>query len=280
MREYITLDSEITEFRMMFTCCNQRTIAVEGETDELVLKQFIKCEQIRFTPRHSYEKVLDIVTKANESTNSFLLGVIDKDFHVISDFTNHEFGSVPNIVYTDHHDIEISLFESAALEKYLNVFGSVEKLNKIPDVKGYIYSIAEILGATRLISMEDDLKLDFEGLELNSILDWRDPKINLVQFLDVVVQRTTSKTKQRLNVTNEVLALKIKETISRKYDRTLLCNGHDVLGILCFCMRCKFSTRTAKETCEETVFRELLLAYSLEDYMSTNMAQAILKWAH
>lgn len=279
MREYITLDSEVTEFRMMFTCCNQRTIAIEGETDELVLKQFIRCDEFRFTPRHNYKNVLEIVAKANENNNSFLLGIIDKDFHTITSYTGHKFGCIPNIVYTDYHDIEMSLFESPAFDKYIRVFGSVEKLKKVPDVKGCIYSIAEVIGALRLVSIEEDLKLKFEGLESNSYLDWRDPQIDIIQLLKVVTQRTQTTSKQKLSITNEELALKIQDVMKRKLDRTLLCNGHDVLETLCFCMRSKFATKSSNELCEETVFRELLLAFTIEDFMRTNMAQAIQTWS-
>ena len=275
MRDQLTLDSKLNECRILYLTKNQITIAVEGDSDVLVFKQFYDCELLRFEPHGGYENVLNLINHANLPETNYLLGIIDKDYHTLSTQTNHKYAQVPNIIYTDNHDVEMLMFESTAFEKYLSVLSQEHKLKSIPDARSFLFQRAEQIGALRLYSINQHLDLYFEGMDYEKFFDRKSAIINNDAMVAYITHRTRCEKQRTITQTDAEIISATREILDVGYDPRILCNGHDVLNLLSICMKFYFSNISTDEL---RIFCELLLAYNNSEFERTAISNNLNEW--
>lgn len=96
-----------------------------------------------------------------------ILGIIDKDFHAIlqDGITEND-----QLFFTDSNDIEMMLFNSVSLEKFLNIYGDESKLKVGGSPRDRILNAGSCIGALRMASLFNSYNLRFDGFECKDFI--------------------------------------------------------------------------------------------------------------
>ncbi len=278
MRDCISISSTLTGMRMLYTDYDILHIAVEGGSDKRLLSTFLDVKNIKVKIMGGWENVVSLIELANSEHADCVLGLIDSDYHRVSANTRHSVNSIENIVYTDHHDIEMMLFCSNALAKYLSVKGHIENRVSVDDYRKIVLDLAKPLGILRLISIERGLNLWFDDIRYIKFIRRESLEIDIREMVRIIICRTCSETGQSISTTVEALLSSITEPCYCSLDPLLLCNGHDVLNIVVISMQRKFGSIDPSKINEQDTFDNLLLAYTNEEFETTILNKKIMEW--
>src|SRR5690242_1574267 len=114
---------------------------VEGASDERLFVHFTDQDHCDIVVCHGRENALDALGILESRSVAGVLCVIDADF---STLTRETFDSA-NVVLTDDHDLEVSLFKSSAFDRVLGELGSPTKIMRIADPRLPIWRAAHPL---------------------------------------------------------------------------------------------------------------------------------------
>lgn len=251
-------------------------IIVEGITDKKLLSQFIRCEELRIKPVFGWENVVDVVNLANSERLNNVLGLIDSDYHLFCN-SGHVCGSISNLIYTDKHDIEMMLFLSSALDKFIAVNMKVDSTPKPDDYRSRIAGIARPIGTLRLINIERTLGLIFKDIEHADFIN-RNLVLNKCELVRLLYARTRSKRKCTPAMNEKELLSAVEDERYSAINSFDICNGHDVLNIMAISMRKEYATWPSEMSKAEHIFDDLLLAYSQEEFENTTLFRTIATW--
>ncbi len=263
---------------ILYRDCGLFSIAVEGDKDREVLDQVLDNMKWKVKCLFGYENVVDLIKTANENKMTFVLGIIDTDYHRISSKTGHIMNSIENLIYTDYHDIETMLFISNAYTKYLSVCASSKKIASILDTRAVILEKAQCIGALRLLGLENQINLWFSEMNYSKFIKRCDLSLDISALINHIVGRTNSHNGQAVPLKMKEIVTMIDDYLSRGYSQYDLCNGHDILNILSIAMTSLFASKKTAECTEDSVFEGLLLAYSKEEFLNTMLAKSIATW--
>lgn len=113
MQKYIDEYTLLAEAKMMYQDCHESYILVEGKTDKIFFTVLMGSQSnIRFRPVSGWERVHKTILLAQKEGFKNILGIIDKDFHVLlqDGITEND-----QLFFTDSNDIEMMLFNSVSL---------------------------------------------------------------------------------------------------------------------------------------------------------------------
>lgn len=274
MKELIDESIVLSEARMVIEDAGCIYILVEGESDRLFYRSFWeKPKTVVFRKLGGWENVFKTIIKANEEDCEKIIGIIDKDYHVVlEDDTLY----TPNLLLTDFNDIEMILFLSSAYEKFLNIWASENKLSEIGDPRECVLNSAFPVGALRLLSKCKDCNLDFDELDFKSFVCKDTLVVNDNKLVGKVYQRTCSKgikiPHKKNYIQDELLH------IVDRFTPIELCNGHDVFEIICIAMTKVFATHNANKFSSEDVFKILMTGYSQEEFFQTELFRSYKEW--
>ena len=129
MREDITPEYDVSRIIMDAEANPSKIyVVLEGRGDQIVWENcFNNLVQYRVPDNiisNQKQSVINIcqISFSREVFN--IIGIVDSDFDRL--YTPYNHIVLKNLFYSDHHDIDIMLFMSNALEKYLRVRGSIK----------------------------------------------------------------------------------------------------------------------------------------------------------
>lgn len=281
MIEYITPDRTANAI-MQKSDSFSSFLVIEGEFDELFFNKFtnVDCNiEIGF----GYEKVLKILEILNERKFTKALGIIDADFRIL----DAEVISIDNILITDFHDLEVSVINSDAFKNVLNFHIQKEKFEKnyssFSDLRKHLFEIIKPLSYLKWLNIKNKLGIVFKPKESNGkTLDFsKFICINQLSFLDFGTLIKTvldySNSKVKVAIKAETLEKDLKDFIT-DVDLNHLCNGHDVIELMCLSLKKHISNLNSKAVSTETIHRELYLAYESSYFQDTKLYTDIKSW--
>lgn len=246
-------------------------LIIEGKTDYNFLITKKLPNNPKTIPVNGWESVcetIDGVVEQKISDNVF--GFIDRDYR---EELNIVIKNKNIIVETDYRDIEISIFESEALEKVLREYGSHSKLPKVGDnidmekIKKNIYSNAKILGKIRFFIQKNKLEYTIKDLKYESFFDTSSLNIclnKLSNYLNAINKIDFF----NVNKINEI----VKESLPSKLeDYKFICSGHNVIEILGLSLKKYYGTNDSKNVKKEELEKVFRIGYPNSDFIKTNM---------
>ena len=274
MQKYIDEYTILAEAKMMYQDCHETYILVEGQTDKTFFDVLMgRQSNIRFRPVSGWERVHKTILLAQKERFNNILGIIDKDFHVLL----HDGVTENNqLFFTDSNDIEMMLFNSVSLEKFLAIYADQNKLNADEKPRNRILNAASCLGALRVVSLVNRYNLRFDGFECKDFIDRNTLLPDSKKLIKKITQRTISNGTS-VSVTEEVLESQASDLMQVYYPRDL-CNGHDVLDILGIAMTKCFSSLPATQYNPDTIFGYLLMGYSDNEFHETQLYNKLTMW--
>ncbi|MDO4810434.1 MAG: DUF4435 domain-containing protein [Eubacteriales bacterium] len=274
MQKLVDPATILSEARMMYTDCNMIYILIEGNSDKRFFKALIDPQpNIFLKPVAGWEQVYKIIELSHQEGYKPILGIIDRDYHALIEDGITE---SDQLLFTDKNDIEMMLFSSKALEKFLFVCGDEQKLKTQTDLRTPITTAASLIGALRAISLYNHYNLDFDRFECKNFVDRNTLAADCNKLTEKILQRTRSNGGQ-ITVQCDELISKITEFI-QKYSADSLCNGHDVLEILAIAMTKFYSSSSANQYTADNLFDYLLVGYSVEEFKCSRLSKGIENW--
>jgi Protein of unknown function (DUF4435) len=244
-------------------------LIVEGASDAKFYGQLIDqaCCQL-LPPAQNRDKAIKVLEILQEAPG--VIAIVDKDF----DELNDKLPDIPNLFFTDTHDLETMLLQSPALEKLLGEFGSEDKLAKFGrNVREILLAAGSAIGYLLWVSLQDNLNLKFEGIDFPKFIDAATLTIDETKLIEEVKRKSqkpglkTPELQQRLN------CQKVPT-----HDRWQVCRGHDLINILAVGFRKVLGSNQPNEVTVEILERVLRVGYEQVYFQTTQLYVAIDKW--
>jgi hypothetical protein len=260
-----TVKMSHTQWRIAF-------LLVEGPTDAALFKAFIhgSCELLVC---HGRANALLATALLDEAREAGFLTFVDAEWDRVSG--NQP--TSPNCVWTDHHDLIVDLLWSPALSRVLTERGSPEKIAKFEKESGKtvlqtILDEAATLGRLRWHNESASLSLKFTGLEIHAYVDDEMLRVQVVDIMKVVIQRSAAK------IPHTELHEHCERLAGGGFDSSQVASGHDAVAILSFGLRKQLGSQRAQDVRPEVLELELRLAFDAEALRATVFHAAIRNW--
>jgi hypothetical protein len=249
-------------------------LIVEGDTDHRVFKTLTDPARCRIVSGGNKDAAIETLCILEADRFAGVLAIVDSDFDRLD-------GKAPasgNLLYTDHHDVEVMLFASAALDKVLGEFGSTEKIENFEklcqtDVRGALVEAGKRVGYLRWLSQQQGLDLKFEGISYGGFLDQARLEVDMVRLTKTVKDHS-----QKPALDELTLARQMGDLSSPMHEGLQICCGHDLTGMLSLGLRKTLGTNNANQVTQEIIEKALRLAFSLPFFSATELFQSIRVW--
>lgn len=278
MKKYINPISIISEIRMLRTANNNQTyFLVEGESDERFFNKFIErsvCKVKDAKGRENVEKLMEVI---NCNRMQGVVAVVDSDFDKVLDRNIDK----DNILMTDTHDIETLIIKTDTLEYFYSEYGDYNKI-KIAENKWKtrliekILTAAKVIGLLRLLSILDNMNLDFKDLNYDDFIN-RDMELDINKFVTQVAYNS-GKIRYKDDIIN-----KLNNQIHKEYDIWQVCCGHDLTRIIAMVLSDDFGVdslgnKSAQRINSTIVESALRLSYDEFKFFTTGLYKGLVKW--
>ncbi|HEY9803803.1 MAG TPA: DUF4435 domain-containing protein [Leptolyngbyaceae cyanobacterium] len=273
MREFITVDREANQIRLLRQTYSGTFLLVEGGSDKIFYERFVDkcCKLVTVSGKpSSKQRVIAVLGILEKDNFQGVLAIVDADFERL---TNLLYDS-PNLLRTDTNDVETMVIKSPALEKVIAEFGSEEKITQFKrDIRLALLKAATSVGCLLLISLTEDLNLKFEGIKYSKFIDENTLLIDELKLIKEVKNKS-----QAFSLKDEELQQKILSHRNKNYDPWQVCCGHHVVEILSVALCKALGTSKPSDVEPNSLERNLRLAYEEAYFRETEIYSEICIW--
>ncbi len=236
-------------------------VLVESINDCKVYKKFFNLGNVIVTDAYAGVKhLIDALEILNKKTNK-VIAIRDADFcHINSDYDN-----IPNLFYTDFHDIEMTMISSditfeAVVIELLNE--SMDYLN----LRSQILQLISFVGKVRLFNHINNMELELKDLPFHELIN---EKLALLKSKCVDIINKRSKNRLR-NVTIKEL----NKLNTNSYNLLNLCSGHDFINALYVYNKINYGVQKGGKVISQV----LRAAYNYNEFSKTQLWSSIMKY--
>lgn len=249
-------------------------IVVEGTTDERVFYRFFGDEKVRYEITYNKEKVIDVVNFANRDSFCGLFGIIDCDY----DFILNMCKNIPNLLYTDSHDIITMIFYSNAFDLFLREYGYDPEILKInPNVLITLLNIVMPLGIYRLLIEQNksSIQVQIKNAKIEDFLDFNNFSFKIEEFINNTLIPNNDEGINTISIMK-----KINENLKNtSVDIWHICKGHDLIVVLSQFLILKIgNNRKGKKLDNDLTEAALRAYYEMNFFISTKLFKSIVDW--
>lgn len=259
------------EVLMLRAASDNTILIVEGPSDERVFINFIEADECEIVIAHGRHNAIEATSILKKRALSGVLCIVDQDF---SKFLDDD-PSSENILTTDDHDLETTIFRSEAFNRVLAEFASPTKIanakSKWRELRTPIVLAAYPIGLLRLYSLQACLHLTFEGVR-PVYVDRRTLAVNLDLMIKTIAAHSMK------SVDFDSIRAFFDRWPTGHRDPWTICCGHDLTEIFGKSLQSLLGSRRAIEVDHEATERALRLAFSFHDFRRTNLYKSIRSW--
>jgi hypothetical protein len=195
-----------------------------------------------------------------------VVAIVDADF----DRLLGKSYDLENLCLTDHHDLDLTIFASTALDKYLAQHANAPF--NVAEIRHMVLKAARAISCCRFVSEKFKLALYFKNLAHEALFSVDDLSMGIEGLVAELINR--SKTR----CTPEHLKALIAVEEASDYDLLEIVNGHDAAAVLGISLRKMFGSRRDIHTWASEVEAGLRLAYDREKFSASNMSRFLMAW--
>jgi hypothetical protein len=171
---------------------------------------------------------------------------------------------------TEHHDFDLVVFASSALQRYVLEHADVDLLkakfgSDIVAVRNKVVEAALPFGTCRIASETRDLRLYFKDLKYDEFVRLDDLSVDTDALQAIVISRSNSP----CTLTDLKRAVSIE--MAKSHDSYQVVNGHDVAGVLGLAFRKLLAARRIAQTWASEIEAGLRLAFDWEALIETGV---------
>jgi hypothetical protein len=248
-------------------------LLVEGNTDARVLEHFIDPKACDVEIAFGKRNVLTALDLLEEDAFSGLIGLVDADFDRLLGVTY----SVENVCLTDHHDLDLTIFASSALGRYVGEHADPDRFEASYDSNLQVLRTAIArsslpLAICRFVSERDGLRLYFKDLRHEDYVSADDLSVDLNGLVAGIIDRSSTRC-----TVDQLLRLVAAEG-TKNHDTLQLTNGHDVAAFLGIAFRKMLGKKRQQQTWASEIESGLRLALDWGAFVQTKMYDCVRHW--
>jgi hypothetical protein len=256
-------------------------LLVEGSDDQHVFGAYINPGTCQIYIAEGKENVQAVLSILENAQLQGILAIADTDFEALEGRSP----GLPNLLFTDTHDLETMILQSPALEKILVEFASHEKCTAIEaksckELRTILLECGKHVGYLRWVSVREELGLDFKDLSFERFIDKETLVIADIMKLIRIVQSKTRNSSANPSNQNYLEDSDIHDKMMQLYDETHdlwhICCGHDLTYILSLGLRKAIGS--TNKTDPDFLEKCLRLAYEPAYFSSTRLYANIQNW--
>jgi hypothetical protein len=248
-------------------------LIVEGQTDARVFDEFIDKAECEIEIGFGKPNVIDALDRLEDEGFAGVLAIVDADFDRLTQKTYN----LDSLYFTDSHDLDLTIFCSSALEKYVSEFSDKNLYARVFNgnivaLRDKIVTAALPLARCRFVSEFFGYDLIFKDLQHDDFIDVNNLSENINALIATLIERS------RTNCTEAKLRMHVANEAAKLYDPYQLANGHDVAAVLGLALRKLIGTRRDVHTWASEIEAGLRLAFSWEEFTQTKMFGLLRAW--
>lgn len=274
MRQFVSPNRKISEFQVRRGQDPKKSIIfVEGKSDEEFFKKMFSFKFCRFIQCEGKENVKNVLRALNSRSQKGILGIVDADFDTILQRSSF----IEYLFYTDTHDIETMIIASGfSLENAVRMYFDSDKYevflnNTNQEFDEIIFEATKYLGILRLVSLDENLNLDFKELEYGLFLDDK-LKINLEKLCEHLIQKSMT------SIDKDTLMEKVENHGNRSYSFLDICCGHDIAGIISYGLKNIIGTEKGANLEESQLEERFRSSYNNQEFVQTELYKDLNSW--
>ncbi|SRR6266478_342623 len=274
MKEFLSGDTIANELRMRRSGFTGAFMLVEGNSDERLYSAFVDASACQIKICLGRESLLAATAILDTDRFAGFLGIADADFEWI----DPTIAVSQNLFFTDLHDLECVMVNSAAFERLLSQLASHKKLaewrrsNNV-NVRQHLLEAAVEIGYLLWHSQKEGVGLTLSNLEVREFIDRDSLRVDTAKL----VQHAINKSSRHDLEANE-LASGILRRRSECMDLWQVCRGHDFVAVLGYALRYAWANQPAHEVTNERLELSLRLAYPSAEFFATDLCARIREW--
>ncbi len=274
MRERLTSDDLFSYILMLRPVSNRIILLIEGDADYTALRTHVN--QVDVNPIPGYGK--GIIEPAMALVNSHkipnVIALLDKDF---GDLFPKE-ASEPNIFYTDHYDLDATIFFSGKVcERMAYSFGNIDQINSLlsdldcPDLAIAATNLAMAVGVLRFISVRERIHLRLREFPLGEVVRDDCRSVDLEALVTLALRRESNRQTARPREIVTQMQVELAK-ISNPY---AYCSGHDLARALSVLLRKRGGVSLRPDIIEKA----LRGAFNCSEIRATRLYSDLAIWA-
>jgi hypothetical protein len=261
-------------------------LIVEGVKDSKLFNKYVDHSNVRIREAFGRANVEQVLNTLSERGFNKKVGVIDSDFDELLNVKS----TTPDLLKTDHHDMEVMIFKSKAFDEILKVFCSMTKIAKLEKgaaltIRDIIISLAEELGYLKIANKIYNMQLHFRPakpdgnqLKYHHFIDEKTLKFKGIKALIETVRNYSNGKSENL-ATYETAHQNLLSQQKIDYDVYHLVNGHDLSNILFLVMKKTLASQNKMLTSHHSIEDSLLLAFDYDDFKQSKLFKLLTEWA-
>jgi hypothetical protein len=261
-------------------------LIVEGNSDFALYRKFVVTQFCQIEIAFGYQNVLDVISELSNRGFHDAIGLIDTDFRLLDE----EVPTVPDVIVTDFHDLDLMIFMSEALETILAHYAKPNKIDallaelQVGDIRSIFLELALPLAYLKWANKHHNFGLVFKPLTADG------KPLNVSKFISVdtlefkgyddMIKTVIdySSNKSEVTATLDKISQLTKEMVNKSNDMLQLCNGHDVVSIFALSLRKKLSNLNANAVTSKHLENELIFSYDSRYFEQTDLYKRIKSW--
>ncbi len=274
MRELLSPATIANRIRMKRSQFHGAFLIVEGDTDSRLLRNFVVTGDCQLVGAYGKDNLFGALAILNAEQRTGVLAIADADFKRLEG----QLPAMPNLHFTDTHDLETMILQSPALQKVLSEFGSELKLKTFAEMQqGTLRSVllasGSRVGYLRWASLQQQFALKFEGVKFSKFISDETLAIDDAKLVKAVKDHS-----QAHYLNDADLLASMAQLHDAQHDQWQVCCGHDLVEILSAGLRKAIGTNDAKQVESERLNGALRLAYEFAYFCATSLYAAIREW--
>lgn len=262
------------EIRMKRTQFHGAFLICEGATDSRFLRRLVDTTACQIVVARDKDTALGAISLLDDGGVNGCLAIVDADFDRLLGGSYQS----RNVIATPVHDMDVLLFNSRALDKILDEYGSSAKLQAFaPDIPGAVRSTVRAaavhLGLLRYVSLIKGLNLRFEGLKVSSFAAHDSLKIDRQKLVRVIKNNS-----QNHALGDAYLIAEIDSVLKEGHSVEDVCVGHDLSAILAYGLRKVLGSADPRIMTAEFVETQLRVSYEQAWFPSEVLHASIREW--
>lgn len=265
-------------------------VIVEGDViDPLIYQGLFDTSHCQIVSAFGKQNALRSIAILTKEGFSGAIAIVDDDF----DTLNGSKIQAENVVSTDTHDIENLIINSPALDKYLLYLMPQDKhkfhVQFTKETRQVVVSLSIPLGDLRWHFSRQQIKIDFSEINFRNFIDAKGRTINI----RIVIREVLTKNKDCPLKEEEIHAHIQEKLKADKNHWWLVCQGHDLVKVLCILLPTLLAAYAPKDKAEQKKFFEsiqemietenkiikhLAMCYEKSEFEKTVMYSRIAQW--
>ncbi len=243
-------------------------ILVEGDMDKRVLKRFFDENSTHLEIAYGKDNLVAVLEMFEQEEEIILIAIKDADFDRLIGIK-----ALPeNLFLTDENDFTLMMLHSSALGSLIDTHAQEEKIEG-RNTFNLLVEAGKYLGALRLISLQENLNLNFKDLGFKQFTNLGTFDIQLDKLIKTVLDKS-----QRPDLDQKELKQKVNQIVST-YKPLELCNGHDLIALLSLALTKTIGNQPQADVKPLILERTLCAAYNKEDFKKSQLYEKLLEWA-